>query len=153
LGCFTGDTMVALASGDSMSFADLAADWQRGVSHFGYATNRAGRVIVVPLEEPRITKHADSLVRVTLDNGESVPCTPDHLFRLRAASYRRADELAAGDSLMPLYRAVSAKSEGDKLDGYERVWMNDRQEWVYTHYLADAHNLRHGLDSAANGTV
>jgi DNA gyrase subunit B len=153
LGCFSGDTMVALASGDSRSFADLAEDWAKGITHFGYTTNKAGRVVVAPLVEPRLTKRNAPLVRVTLDNGESVRCTPDHLFRLRDGSYRRADELAPGDSLMPLYRSVSAKSAGEKLDGYERVWMNDREEWVYTHYLADAHNLRHGLDSAENGTV
>src|SRR5688572_2420694 len=152
LGCFTADTMVALASGQARSFADLAADWKQGITHFGYATNKAGRMIVAPLVEPRLTKRDAALVRVTLDNGESVRCTPDHLFRLRDGSYRRADALAAGDSLMPLYRSVSARSAGDKLDGYERVWMNDREEWVYTHYLADAYNLRHGLDSADNGS-
>ena len=153
LGCFTGDTLVALASGRAMSFAELAADWERGVTHFGYTTNRAGRVVIAPLVEPRLTKRDAPLVRVTLDSGESVRCTPDHLFRLRDGSYRRADQLQPGDSLMPLYRSISAKASGDKLDGYERVWMNDREEWVYTHYLADAHNLRHGLDSADNGTV
>ncbi|MDQ3789876.1 MAG: DNA topoisomerase, partial [Actinomycetota bacterium] len=153
LGCFTGDTMVALASGKSRSFADLAADWEKGITHFGYATNNAGRVVVVPLVEPRRTKRNAPLVRVTLDNGESVRCTPDHLFRLRDGSYRRADQLTAGDSLMPLYRSVSSRAAGDKLDGYERVWMNDREEWVYTHYLADGYNLRHGLDSADNGSV
>ncbi|HEX6352365.1 MAG TPA: toprim domain-containing protein [Actinophytocola sp.] len=153
LGCFTGDTLVALASGKSRSFADLAEDWAKGIKHFGYTTNKAGRVVVAPLVEPRMTKRNAPLVRITLDHGESVRCTPDHLFRLRDGSYRRADELAPGDSLMPLYRSVSAKSAGEKLDGYERVWMNDREEWVYTHYLADGYNLRHGLDSADNGTV
>ncbi|MEJ2852689.1 MULTISPECIES: ATP-binding protein [unclassified Saccharothrix] len=153
LGCFTGDTEVALASGRSLSFAELAADWARGVTHFGYTTNSAGRVVVAPLVEPRLTKRDASLVRVTLDNGEAVRCTPDHLFRLRDGSYRRADQLQPGDSLMPLYRRVSAKASGDKLEGYEQVWMNDRAEWVYTHYLADAFNLRHGLDSAENGNV
>ena len=153
LGCFTGDTMVALASGAAKSFRELAEDWANGVTHFGYTTNKAGRVVVAPLVEPRLTKRDAPLVRVTLDNGEAVRCTPDHRFRLRDGSYRRADALRPGDSLMPLYRSVSSKAAGDKLDGYERVWMNDRDEWVYTHYLADAHNLRHGLDSAANGTV
>jgi DNA gyrase subunit B len=153
LGCFTGDTLVALASGKSRSFADLAEDWSKGIRHFGYTTNKAGRVVVAPLVEPRLTKRNAPLVRVTLDNGESVRCTPDHLFRLRDGSYRRADELAPGDSLMPLYRSLSAKSAGDKLDGYERVWMNDREEWVYTHYLADAYNLPHASDSPDNGTV
>lgn len=118
LGCFTGDTMVALASGQSRSFADLAADWQRDITHFGYATDKAGRVIVVPLLEPRLTKRAATLVRVTLDNGESVRCTPDHLFRLRDGGYRRADELAVGDSLMPLYRSWSAGPQ-------ERMWRTE----------------------------
>ena len=153
LGCFTGDTMIALASGTSRSFKDLAEDWDQGITHFGYTTNEAGRVVVAPLVAPRLTKSGVPLVRVTLDNGESVRCTPDHLFRRRDGSYRRADALVAGDSLMPLYRSVSAKSAGDELDGYERVWMNDRDEWVYTHYLADAYNLRQGTDSVANGVV
>jgi DNA gyrase/topoisomerase IV subunit B len=151
LGCFTGDTMVALASGQSRSFADLAADWAHGITHFGYATNKAGRVVVAPLVEARLTKRGAALVRVTVDNGESVRCTPDHLFRLRNGSYRRADQLKAGDSLMPLYRKLSAKAAGDKIDGYECVWMNDREEWVYTHDLAGAFNLRHGSDTTGDG--
>ncbi|HMF59178.1 MAG TPA: toprim domain-containing protein, partial [Vicinamibacterales bacterium] len=153
LGCFTGDTMVALASGQSRSFADLAADWDQGITHFGYTTNKAGRVVLAPLVAPRLTKRDAPLVRVTLDNEDSVRCTPDHLFRLRDGSYRRADELSAGDSLMPLYRSTSSRSRGDKLEGYERVWVNDRDEWVYTHYVADGYNLRHGLDSQDNGNV
>lgn len=153
LGCFVGETRVALASGKSMSFAELVEDWNRGVTHFGYATNKAGGVVVAPLVEPRLTKKNASLVRVTLDNGESVRCTPDHLFRLRDGSYRRADALQPGESLMPLYRSLSAKSAGDTLTGYERVWSNATEKWVYTHYLADGYNIRHGLDSAGNGTV
>jgi DNA gyrase subunit B len=153
LGCFTGDTMIALASGKAKSFGDLAADWQAGITHFGYATNKAGRVVVAPLVEPRLTKHAAQLVRVTLDNGEAVRCTPDHLFRLRDGSYRRADALVPGDSLMPLYRSLSSKADGDKLDGYERLWMNDRDEWVYTHHMADAFNLRHNRDAIENGKI
>jgi DNA gyrase/topoisomerase IV subunit B len=125
LGCFTGDTMIALASGESRSFVDLATDWRHGITHFGYTTNKAGRVVVAPLVEPRITKTGASLVRVVLDNGEAVRCTPDHQFRLRDGSYRRADAMTAGDSLMPLYRSLSSKADGPEL-----VWMNDTGEWV-----------------------
>ncbi|MDQ3406214.1 MAG: toprim domain-containing protein, partial [Actinomycetota bacterium] len=135
LGCFTGDTMVALAAGASRSFADLAADWRRGVAHLGYTTDDAGQVIVAPLVAPRLTKRAAALVRVTVDSGRSVRCTPDHRFRLRDGSYRRADELAVADSLMPLYRSVAPRSDGRPGDGGERVWMNDRDEWVPGHRL------------------
>ncbi len=148
LGCFTGDTLVALASGPARSFADLAADWERGITHLGYTTDEAGRVVVAPLVEPRLTKRAAALVRVTLDDGSSVRCTPDHLFRLRDGSYRPADRLQPGDSLMPLYRSVSAEAAGDPSDGYGRIWMNDRQEWVSTQHLAGPANggVRHHVD-------
>jgi DNA gyrase subunit B len=110
-------------------------------------------VVIAPLVEPRLTKQNVPLVRVALDTGAAVRCTPDHLFRLRDGSYRRADQLVPGDSLMPLYRTVSARAAGDNLDGYEKVWMNDREEWVYTHYLADGFNLRRGADDVKNGNV
>ncbi|MCG8918724.1 ATP-binding protein [Actinokineospora sp. PR83] len=102
LGCFTGDTAVALASGGTLTFAELAADWDRGARHLGYATDAVGRVVVVPLVEPRRTKRAAPLVRVALRSGESVRCTPDHLFRLDDGSYRRADHLTPGTALMSL---------------------------------------------------
>ncbi|MEO6089136.1 MAG: ATP-binding protein [Umezawaea sp.] len=124
LGCFTGDTLVALAYGRPKSFADLVADWALGITHHGYATTESGHVVVVPLQEPRLTRYLAPLVRVTFDNGESVRCTPDHLFRLRGGSYRRADDLVVGQSLMPLYRSTSV------VQGTVPVWMNDTEVWA-----------------------
>lgn len=152
-GCFSGDTRVALVDGRSLTFAELAADWQSGVMHFGYATDEFGDVLVVPLDAPRITKRGAALVAVTLDNGEVLRCTPDHLFRLRDGSYRRADALKGSDSLMPLYRDLSRKDRGHSIDGYERVFLNSTGRWQYTHHLADAWNLSQGLDSQGNGPV
>lgn len=120
MGCFVGDTKVALASGISLTLEELADDWKRGISHFGYASNAMGDVHIVPLESPRLTKRARVLVDVTLDNGEKLRCTPDHRFRLRDGSYRRADALVAGDSLMPLKRTLT-EDTGRRGPGYESV--------------------------------
>ena len=59
---------------------------------------------------------------------------------LRDGTYRRADELKPGDSLMPLYR------EPDRY-GYERVWSNQTGRWLYTHRLVarEAHNDGHRI--------
>ena len=63
------------------------------------------------IRHPRITKRNAEVVKVVLDNGEEVVCTPDHRFMLRDGSYERADSLASGMSLMPLYRKLSDAAE------------------------------------------
>lgn len=105
LGCFTGDTRVAVVGRPAgLSFVELVTDWGRGIVHHGYATDEVGDVHEVVLQEPRYTKTVTKVVDVSLDNGVTVTCTPDHLFRLRDRHYVRADTLTVGVSLMPLYR-------------------------------------------------
>jgi len=72
------------------------------------------------------TKKHVRLVKVTLDNGEEVRCTLDHPFLLRNGEYRQAQDLRAGDSLMPLYR------QRDQW-GYEKLLENSSGKWRYTH--------------------
>jgi DNA gyrase subunit B len=48
---------------------------------------------------------------LTLDNGETLTCTPDHRFMLRDGSYKAAAQLAANDTLMPLLQLETAGSE------------------------------------------
>lgn len=50
------------------------------------------------------TRKDAELLAVTIDNGRTVRCTPDHPFLLRDGRWREAGELRPGDSLMPLYR-------------------------------------------------
>jgi len=127
-GCLAGETRIRLASGIEKTIRELAEDWEKGISHFGYATNAQGDVRIVPLVHPRITRRDAEIVEVVLDNGECIRCTPDHLFRLRDGSYRRADCLAAGESLMPLKIRFTGADELPG-PGYEMVWMNGREAW------------------------
>lgn len=135
-GCFVGHQMVRLASGRQLSFRHLTEDWAQGIQHFGYATDERGDVHVVPLYHPRLTKRNAQLVQVDLDTGETIRCTPDHLFRMRSGIYKRADMLQRGESLMPLKLKLSDRLTLTQA-GYEMVWMNGAQEWVFTHHLTD----------------
>ncbi len=139
-GCFAGDTLVPLASGKFQSMRDLADEWAKGVTHFGYATNDDGDIRIVPLVEPRLTKKGAKVVEVELDNGERIRCTPDHPFRMRDGSYRPAAKLVPGESLMPLKTRRTRRGEAPAA-GYEMVWMNGKGAWNHTHHLADLYNL------------
>ncbi len=142
-GCFTGDTEIALPSGDSITFEELVEEYEAGNEHYCYTVNDDGRIEIGKIEHPRRTRTDAPLVRVTLDDAEAITCTPDHEFMLRGGDYKEAQDLEAGDSLMPLYRKISDKAEENiTIDGYEMVHqpiMNDF--WEFTHLLADRYNL------------
>jgi DNA gyrase subunit B len=151
-GCFDGDTLVALADGRSLSFRDMVAEQAQGKEHFCYTIRHDGKLGLERAINARVTKTNAEVVRVTLDNGEAIVCTPDHRFMRRDGSYTTAAELSEGDSLMPLYRKVSDMADaGITIDGYEMVWDPRSDRWLFTHVLADWYNRWQGVYAEADG--
>ncbi|MBI4783039.1 MAG: DNA gyrase subunit B, partial [Oscillatoriophycideae cyanobacterium NC_groundwater_1537_Pr4_S-0.65um_50_18] len=151
-GCFDGDTLVALADGRSLSFKEIVAEQSEGDEHFCYTIRDDGRIGLERIVNARMTKRNASVVKVTLDNGETLICTPDHHFMLRDGSYKPAAELQPDDSLMPLYRKFSDTSEpGITIDGYEMTWDPRSEIWLFTHVLADWYNRWQGLYAEGDG--
>ncbi len=109
--CFSGDTKVALVDGRSLTLEEMAN--AKDEVFFGYSIGAMGRVMVSMLENPRFIGR-DSLLEITLDNGQSIQATPDHLFFTRDGQTIQADDLGPGTSLMPLYRSLRR--------GYEMVY-------------------------------
>ncbi|MBA3416517.1 MAG: HNH endonuclease, partial [Chloroflexia bacterium] len=151
-GCFAGETRVALADGRELPFTDLVAEQAAGRQHFVYTIRQDGKVGVAPACHARRTKRDVEVVRVTLDNGEALVCTPDHRFMLREGTYKPAAELRPDDSLMPLYRRLSDTSEpGITIDGYEMAWDPRSDAWLFTHVLADWYNRWQGVYAVEDG--
>jgi DNA gyrase subunit B len=99
-GCFHRDTLVALADGRQLSFGELVAEQAQGKEHFCYTVRDDGSIGVERILHPRVTKVHAEVVRVTLDTGETLICTPDHPFMLGDRSYKPAAELTPNDALL-----------------------------------------------------
>ncbi|MBP7999125.1 MAG: dCTP deaminase [Chloroflexi bacterium] len=134
--CFRGDTRVALVDGTSPTLEEMAHRTEEGEIFWGYSISENGRVIVTLLEAPRYVGR-DNLVELLLDNGQTIFCTPDHLFMLRDRQWQAAGELQPGTSLMPLYRSVQ--------HGHEIVYQPLTGHLHPTQHLANEWNLRHGI--------
>lgn len=147
-GCFTGDTEVALASGRSITFKKLVEEQQNGENHYCYTVDSDGRIQLEEIINPRKTREDADLVQVTLSNGETIKCTPDHEFMLRFGEYKQAQNLEECDSLMPLYRKESnTEEEGITIDGYEMVKQPIMNAfWEFTHHMADQYNIKNDLE-------
>ena len=119
IGCFTADTRVPVVDGNSYHIGELA---DSGGEVLVYALSAEHKVVVAKATAKKTRENAP-LLKVTLDNGREITCTPDHEFMLRDGSYRQACELEVGTSLMPFYE----QDEGQACAVNERVAFSSEQ--------------------------
>lgn len=124
IGCFTGETPVPTLDGKSYPIRELA---ESGKDFIVYSCTESGKVVAAKATAKKTRQNA-ALVKVVLDNGQEIRCTPDHEFMLRDGSFLAAEKLKAGESLMPLYR------ETDK-DGYVLIQQNYSGRMQKAHWI------------------
>ncbi len=152
-GCFTADTQVRLTDGRDVTFRELVEEAKSGKKNYTFTILDNGKIGIAEIKNPRKTIENAELVEVTLDNREKIKCTSNHLFLLKDLSYKQAQFLKEGDSLMPLYlRKSTSKDDKDIID-YEMVFQPSSNEWSYAHHLADQHNIENGIYTVENGRV
>ena len=147
-GCFTGDTKIKLLDGTEKTLAELAELPSDEVFHV-YSVDADGKIVVGEGRHARVTRKNAELVEVTLDNGETIRCTPDHRFMLRDGTYKEARYLTPADSLMPGYFDTAPVREG--MNDYLRIQQPATGEHEFVHHLADAFNARRGSAPSFNG--
>src|SRR5256712_127287 len=105
-GCFTGDTKVELYSGEQKTFTELVEMAHKGMRAEIFTVDAHRNVRIKPLRAPRLVRRNDPVVKLTLESGAEILCTPDHRFMLRDGTYREAQQLKAKDQLMPFSRTA-----------------------------------------------
>jgi hypothetical protein len=132
-GCFTGETKIRLLDGSIKTFKELA---ELGINNefWVYACLPDGTILPAKAYNAHKTKTVDEVVRITLDNGEFIECTPDHLFMLRNGKYKQAKDLASCESLMPLYYSIwNLKYKNGGTGKYAKLKNNKTGRWNWVH--------------------
>jgi KaiC/GvpD/RAD55 family RecA-like ATPase len=112
--CFPAGTMVASPRGP------IAIE-QIPEGYPVYSYDHVNKCLIVAKASAAFkTRKKAKLVRVDIDHGESVTCTPDHLFLLRDGTYVQAQDLKPGVSLMPFVRRMTKNSD---YAGYTELYM------------------------------
>ena len=144
-GCFSGDTEVALTDGRRLNFKGLIKEWGQGKINYCYTIKSDGNIGVEKIISPRITKHNVDVIKVVLDNGKEIICTPEHQFMLRNGAYVPAKDLKPDMSLMPLRTKLSKIEHRVTIEGYEMALNPLTHKWIFTHLLSDRYNVEHGV--------
>jgi len=132
--CLAGETKISLLDGREVAIKDLVEMYPDGKKFYVYSIGPDNVMSVGVAHSARPTRRNAEMVKVVLDNGESVRCTPDHLWMRRDGTYVMAKNLRPDDSLMPLYRKVSEKGK-NPIYGYEMYKNPRRGAWCYTHRM------------------
>ncbi|MFH0749567.1 MAG: ATP-binding protein, partial [Candidatus Gottesmanbacteria bacterium] len=144
-GCFSANTKVALTDGRNVTFNDLIKENDSGKKNYCYTIKTNGTIGIAPVQNPRCTKKQTQVIKVILDTGEEIICTPQHRFMLRDGSYKEAQYLTLTDSLMPLRRQLSHIGKRITIKGYELVFDPGLNRWLFTHLLTDQYNIERGV--------
>jgi len=150
-GCFSKDTKIALLDGRNLSFGELVEENKLGKQNYCYTIKKDGKIGVELIKHPRITKKNAEVIKLTLDNDEEIICTPDHKFMLRNGEYVEAQNLNKDLSLMPLRKQLSQIGGKIKIEGYEMIYDNQENKWVFTHVLADKFNIENKIYCKKDG--
>ncbi len=143
-GCISGDTLVVLNDGRLLSLIEIIAEQKEGKEHFCYTIGDGGDVGIERIINPRMTKAKAEVIKVTLDNGETIICTPEHPFMLRDVSYKAAELLTPEDSLMPFH---GKDERGTELDGYQGEKELAREAVAsYNHRIVSIERLEERID-------
>ena len=128
--CLHPDTKIKLLDGTEPTVQELCQRFETGEKLYGYSVDSQGDFIPGEIERVWITGQAAELIEITLDNGEKIQTTPDHLYMLRDGTYLSAAELQEGQSLMPLYFG--------SMNGYETIRYNSHRGCNSTYKMVAA---------------
>lgn len=132
-GCLAMDTKVSLLDGRELSIHDIEHEMKQGKQLWTYSCHpETGKVVPGLITWAGVTQKSAKVMKLTLDNGETITCTPDHKFPIKDVGFVRADQLKVNDSLIPLYRR-HAQIDSNYKNTYEQYYDNESHEWYFTH--------------------
>lgn len=119
--CLYYNTKLYLLSGDELTIEELYNQWTPDYDDWVMACD-VDNEDIIPVKILNVLDKGirSDLLKIGLDNGESVIVTSDQLILLKSGEYKRADELKVSDHLMPFNYG----------EGYANEYSYDTYRWT-----------------------
>ena len=118
--CLHPDTKIKLLDGTVVTVEELEKKVKTSSTPvYVYSVDDNGDFKPGKVKDVWASGSTTEMLKITLDNGNSVITTPEHPYMLRNGQYKEAKDLEVGTSLMPLYF-------GTTTNGYETVKANSK---------------------------
>lgn len=99
-GCLAMDTEVLLLDGRTLSISELTSECAQGKENWTYSCDpKTGKIVPGLISWAGVTHESAQVIKLTLDNGKTIVCTPDHKFPVPQQGLVQAKDLSVGQQL------------------------------------------------------
>lgn len=150
--CLEENTKIRLLNNDIKTIKEIKEMYDNGEEIWVYSIDEQGNPKHGKVNEVWVSGYAHDMIKVTLDNGESIITTPNHRYMLRDGRYEEAQNLIVGQSLMPLHfgtlESAHEKTSNDvltieKIHYDEEIPVYDVSVDKYNNFYVDAGAVLH----------
>ena len=148
--CLSMDTKVPLLDGRTLSLTEISEEY-KDKQLWAYSCDpNTGKFAPGLITWAGVSVTNAKMMRITLDNGKTIDCTPEHKFPVWDLGLTMAKDLTIGSSLIPNYKRnesiVRYKDEVRNKD-YEQIFENDTKKWTFTHRAVSAWKDELGVEN------
>jgi hypothetical protein len=162
--CLALDTKIPLLDGRSETLQTLIQEHEAGIQNWVYSIHpETGEYAPGMVSWAGVTRKNTETIKLTLDNGDEITCTPDHHFFVQGNGYNKvkAKDLTPTDSLWPFQTKIR-KQDTNNSAKYQQVYnpeasMFERLEILgytnFKHLVAESANFNHRVVKIEQGPM
>jgi hypothetical protein len=134
--CLSLETRIPLLDGRILSLSKIIEEYDNGKTLWAYSCDPStGKFAPGIISWAGITRRNEKVLKITLDNDESITCTLDHKFPVWNKGKVEAQNLIVGDSMIPFYTRNKSITSASKNSKYQQIYENETKKWIFTHRL------------------
>jgi len=135
--CLGLDTKIYLLDGRLIPLRQIILEHESGKTNWVYSCcPQTGNIVPGLITWAGETRSQTQVVRLTLDNGQTIVCTPDHKFPILGKGFVEAQNLQLGESFIPAYfRQEHVTQSKQPKNKYEQVFDPATKQWKFVHRM------------------
>jgi hypothetical protein len=140
-GCFAMNTKIPLLDGRKPTLLELSKEFEQGKENWIYSCDPiTGEAVPGKITWAGVTQQSAKVIKVTLDNGESIICTPEHKFPIIGKGKVEAKDIEPlVDSLISFNTRLHSINEEKENNlhnpQYQQVFDHSTKSWKFTHRI------------------
>ncbi len=118
--CIDLATRIPLLDGRTLTLSDIISEFEQGKQNWVYSCDpTTGKIVPGPIDWAGVTRKNADVLKITLDNGETLVCTPDHTLVSKNNGFVKAHDCNVLDELMPYKNDNSIIIKIEKIDNMD----------------------------------